>query len=173
MTKLSGSTRQDRNDAILLIGFGNEGRCDDGLGPCFARAVKAIECPGVTVETAYQLNIEDAATIADFDVAVFADATVSDTEPFQFSVVEPVQSTAEFTTHSVSPAGVLGLAHTLFGGTTSGYALAIRGYHFHEFGEGLSDGATENLQAALTFFRAIVAPEGSLRQNAEPEIEGG
>ena len=34
----------------LLIGYGNPGRLDDGLGPALAEAVAKLAIPGVTVE---------------------------------------------------------------------------------------------------------------------------
>ena len=49
---------------ILLIGFGNPGRLDDGLGPALADAIEKLALPGVTVESNYQLTVEDAAEIA-------------------------------------------------------------------------------------------------------------
>ena len=46
---------------ILLLGFGNPGRQDDGLGPALVQAIEEMEIPGVRAEADYQLNIEDAA----------------------------------------------------------------------------------------------------------------
>ena len=46
---------------------------------------------------------------------------------------------------------VLGLAGHLFGRHPAAYALAIRGYAFDEFGEGLSPRASANLDAAVAF----------------------
>lgn len=43
---------------ILLIGYGNPGRGDDGLGPALAAAIEAMELPGVTVEADYQLMVD-------------------------------------------------------------------------------------------------------------------
>jgi len=73
---------------ILVIGYGNLGRLDDGLGPAFAERVQALDLSGVTVESNYQLNIEDADLIAQFDVVVFADASVNAEEPFEFMPLE-------------------------------------------------------------------------------------
>ena len=62
------------NKKILLIGYGNPGRLDDGLGPAFAKAVEALHTPGVTVEANYQLAVEDAHAVAQHEIVVFADA---------------------------------------------------------------------------------------------------
>lgn len=135
---------------VLLIGYGNPGRWDDGLGPALAEAVERLRIPGVTVESDYQLTVEDAAAVAAHRYVVFADASVRGPEPFSFTAVRPMAH-ASFSTHTVEPGAVLALAHDLFRADTRGYALGIRGYRFHEFGEVLSDGARENLAAALRF----------------------
>lgn len=137
---------------ILLIGYGNPGRLDDGLGPALADAVTAMKLPGVTVESNYQLTVEDAATVAEHDVVVFADAALSGLEPFSFRRIEP-KAELSFTTHSVEPEAVLGLAWELFGARTRGYVLGVRGYAFNEFGETLSERARINLAAAASFLR--------------------
>jgi hydrogenase maturation protease len=134
----------------LVMGFGNPGRLDDGLGPALAARLEALAPAGVTVDSDYQLTVEDAAVVAAHDVAIFADAHVSCAPPFVFEPVEP-KAGGSFTSHSVSPAQVMGLAHGLFGARTRGYLLGIRGHEFNEFGERLSDGAAANLDAALAF----------------------
>jgi len=137
----------------LLIGYGNPGRRDDGLGPALAASFEALRLPGLTVEIDYQLSVEHAALAAEHDVVVFADAAASGPEPFSFRAVEP-KGECGFSTHSVSPAGVLALAHELFGGACRGYVLGVRGYDFGEFGEGLSSPARANLAAAVEFLKA-------------------
>ncbi len=135
---------------VLVIGYGNPGRLDDGLGPALAEAVAKLGIDGVTVDSDYQLTVEDAAEVAKRDVAIFADASVNDPEPFSFREIEPTGSLS-FTTHDVEPAAVLALAHKLFAAKTRGYILAIRGYEFNEFGEHLSPKAMGNLDEATRF----------------------
>ena len=157
---------------ILLIGYGNPGRLDDGLGPALAEAVAALAIPGVTVESDYQLSVEDAAAVAAHEVVVFADASVSGSEPFAF---RPVQAAAEdsvgFSSHSLEPAAVLALARDLFRARTRGYALGIRGYRFNEFGERLSDQAEANLAAALRFLVPVLR-DGSFDAAVRAAAEG-
>ena len=140
---------------LIVVGYGNPGRLDDGLGPAFAERAGRLGLPGVAVDSNYQLAIEDAATIAEFDVAVFADASVSGLEPFNCVELAPKEGTC-FTTHHVAPEQILHLARALFGAATQAYLIGIRGYAFDEFGERLSPRAEENLQAALAFFRGCV-----------------
>ena len=115
--------------------------------------------PGVTIDADYQLLVEDASAVADHDIVVFADAAVDGAEPFSFRRLE-ARDDATFSTHSVSPEGVLHLARKCFSATTRGYVLGIRGYEFNEFGEGLSPQARENLDAAATFLKTVVCDGG-------------
>ena len=140
---------------ILLIGYGNPGRLDDGLGPALADELVGLNLPNLKVDSDYQLTVEDAAEVAKFEVVIFADASVDCAEPFYFQEILPV-SEVSFTTHSIAPAGVLGLANELFGSIAKGYVLGIRGYDFNEFGEKLSQIARNNLKEAANFIKDIV-----------------
>ena len=73
---------QSENSKVLLIGYGNPGRLDDGLGPALAEAIAHKEFKNVTVDANYQLTVEDAAEVAKYDLVIFADADVAGPEPF-------------------------------------------------------------------------------------------
>jgi hydrogenase maturation protease len=118
--------------------------------------------PGVTVDADYQLTVEDAAAVAEHDLVVFADAAVSGTAPFWVRRITPAARWT-FTTHSVAPESVLGMAREMFGATTPGYAMGIRGYAFDEFGEGLTPQARRNLDAAAAYLE-LALRNGDLRE---------
>ncbi len=138
---------------FLVIGYGNPGRLDDGLGPALAEALEAKAIPGVTVESDYQLVVEDAAQVAEHDVVVFVDAAVAGREPFFVRRIgtKPAQGLGS---HTIEPEALMGLARDAFGAETRGFALGIRGYEFNEFGERLSERARRNLDAALEFLES-------------------
>jgi hydrogenase maturation protease len=140
---------------VLIICYGNPGRLDDGLGAAFAAALEGSSLPNVTVDTNYQLTVEDAAAVAENEVVIFIDAAVTGPEPFFFREVRPVPALS-FSSHSVDPENLLALAEELFSATPKGYALGIRGYEFNKFGEVLSPGAKENLAAALRYFLPVL-----------------
>ena len=135
----------------MIIGYGNPGRLDDGLGPAFAELARELELPDVVVESNYQLNVEDAELISRFDVVVFADASVDAVEPFEFQPLNKRAPMVGFSSHSITAASLLGLADDLFGAAPQAFTMAIRGYEFNEFGEVLSAPARENLSAAVEF----------------------
>jgi hydrogenase maturation protease len=138
--------------SALVYGYGNPGRGDDGLGPALAAAVESLGCAQTTVESNYQLELQDAAELGRHDVVIFADADLSGPEPFWFQRVEPTARVG-FTSHSVTPGALLALAGELFGSTTQAYALGIRGYEFDDLREVLSPRAQENLDQAVIFVK--------------------
>jgi hydrogenase maturation protease len=144
---------------VLLYGFGNPARGDDGLGPALAAAIEDLGIPNIEVDANYQLTVEDAAGIAGYDAVVFADAAIQGPPPFWFSRVDDTaikrveNGSIGWTSHSVSPAQVVALARDLFASKVAAYALGIRGYEFGELDEALSSRAIENLTEAVTFAR--------------------
>ena len=145
-------------DKVLLYGFGNPARGDDGLGPALAAAIEELAIPNITVDANYQLTVEDAADIAGYDAVVFADAATQGPPPFWFSRID--DSTIElagraigWTSHSVSPVQVVALARGMFASKVVAYTLGIRGYEFADLDEALSSPAIDNLTEAVTFAR--------------------
>lgn len=136
--------------ATLVLAWGNPGRRDDGLGPACAARLAAAALPDVAVEWDYQLQVEDAAEVARHERVVFVDADRSRGEaPWRLERLRPARSGPSFSTHSVAPGEILALSGGLFGRTPEAWLLGIRGYDFDGFGEGLSDGARQNLESAL------------------------
>ena len=137
---------------ILVLGFGNPAREDDGIGLAIAERICNTD---VTVESNYQLTVEDSSTIAEFDAVVFVDASVDSREPFTFERVKPRRSES-FSTHSILPADVLGMSHEMFGSVAEGYMLSVRGYSFRMFTEEMTAQARENVDAAVRFLETII-----------------
>ncbi len=135
---------------VLLIGYGNPGRRDDGLGPALANRLKQLELPSVVIDEDYQLNVEHAWDIANYDVAIFADAAIDSEQPFYFRQLSPSTPT-HFSTHSVPPQAVLHLGQELFQASCDAYLLGIRGYEFEQIAEGLTTEAAANLESAFAF----------------------
>jgi hydrogenase maturation protease len=144
---------------VLLYGFGNPARGDDGLGPALAAAIEELGIPNIAVDANYQLTVEDAAEIAGYDAVVFADAATQGSTPFWFSRVDDTavkrvgNGSIGWTSHSVSPAQVVALARDLFASKVAAYTLGIRGYEFGDLDEALSSRAIDNLTEAVTFAR--------------------
>jgi hydrogenase maturation protease len=136
---------------ILVFGYGNPGRQDDGLGPALVDRIEADHISGVVTDSNYQLQVEDALAVSQSDIVVFVDACASGVEPFTFTELEP-SGGITFTSHSVSPGSVLALCHDLYGKRVKAFVLAVRGYGW-EFVEELTPVARENLNQAYRFIR--------------------
>jgi hydrogenase maturation protease len=158
---------QRRERSIFVLGYGNPGRQDDGLGPMAAETVGLLGLASVTVDAAYQLNIEDADAISGHDTVVFVDASVSAPEPFSFERLTPADEIT-FTSHSVSPGSILKLCGDHFGPAPEAYVMAIRGYSF-ELEEGLTDAAQRNLDAALSFLSDFLSRHTLTSLTANPK----
>ncbi len=140
---------------VLVIGFGNPAREDDGLGPAAAETIEKLELEGVTVDIDYQLTVEDAAAAAEYDIVLFIDASTEGEDPFVVKRITPVRQES-FSSHSVSPEAVLALAHDLFDASTKAYILCIRGISFSMFTETMTDQAASNLEQALAFIVPVI-----------------
>lgn len=141
---------------ILLIGYGNPGRGDDGLGPALAASIEELSLAEVTVEIDYQLTVDHAALIAAHDVVVFADAMMGLADPFRLTEIGTEQPEA-LGSHQVTPEAALALAKLLFGLRPTAWMLAIAGEQFDEVKEGLSPRAQDNLGQALAFVQGWLA----------------
>ncbi len=147
---------------ILIYGYGNPGREDDGLGCACIDLLKewlnSEDLQNVKLECDYQLNIEDALTIAENDITVFVDASIENIEDYCLTKVTAEGSKIEFSMHAVSAAYILDLCNKLYDKNPKVYLLHIKGYEW-DFKEDLSEQATSNLQKAFTFLKErIIQP---------------
>lgn len=144
--------------SILIYGYGNPGRQDDGLGPAFVEALEqwSIAEPGVQLafETNYQLNAEDALTIAGHPMVIFVDATALEGRSFSFRRLLP-QSTITFSTHAMPPESVLALCEELYDKHPVAYLLTIRGLRW-EPNDPMTPEAEAHLAEALLFIKQFL-----------------
>lgn len=136
---------------MLLIGYGNPGRGDDGLGPAFSERIAARALPDMVVDSDYQLVAEHALAISGHELVVFADAEIGGNQAFSFRKVRPALPET-IGSHSFIPETVLALCTTLYGVTPRAYLLGISGCDYGDVKEGLSTEALKNLEQAEAFF---------------------
>ena len=141
-------------NTILVYGYGNPGRQDDGLGPALVERLDKAHLPGVATDSNYQLQVEDAVAVSETGTVIFVDAAAAGEGPFTFTELEPANEVT-FTTHTVSPASVLALCQEMYGRAARAYVLAIRGYRW-EFIEELSKDAERNLDQAYRFLKGKI-----------------
>ena len=118
---------------ILVIGYGNQSRRDDGAGWIVIERLSALGLPDVELLAMHQLEVDVAETISHFDVVIFVDAAVTDSpHAFTRTLVHP-NPESHVASHSLAPADVLALCRTLYGKEPQGILFSIRGHDF-EFG---------------------------------------
>jgi len=141
---------------ILIYGFGNPGRQDDGLGPEFAHRMEVWAAQqnlsNITCDSNYQLNVEDALEISTYDLVVFADATIEENvEAFRLDILDPEKEIVKYTLHAASPGYILELCQEMYGKHPKTYLLRMKGYEW-ELAEGLTPQAAQNLDQAFAHF---------------------
>lgn len=141
---------------ILILGYGNPGRLDDGLGQAVATDLAEADLPDVTVEMDYQLQVEHSHLVAQHDLALFIDAAVEGPAPFFIRLIEP-RFDRDLGSHASDPGTILALAHRLFQSKTTAFLMGIPGYRFNAFGQELSPQAEVNRRAATAFLRDCLA----------------
>ena len=142
---------------ILLIGIGNSGRGDDGLGWKFIEELERFHDDFLQLEFRYQLQIEDAELITHYDTVIFVDAShYTFSNGFQLKACLPSDQ-ASFTSHAQQPEAILYLANHLYDKFPDAYILAISGTEW-ELKTFLSDEAEKNLAAALHHFENEFLP---------------
>ncbi len=139
----------------LIIGIGNSGRQDDGLGWAFLDKLQVLPEMQAQLIYRYQLNVEDAELIKDADTVVFVDAYKGDGQDgYSFQPLE-AGGTFEFSSHALQPEVVLALCQSLYNKYPSTYSFWIRGYAW-ELKTGLTEEAEKNLRQSLEFFEKIL-----------------
>jgi hydrogenase maturation protease len=123
---------------VLIIGYGNPLRSDDGLGWYAAvQLFRSSASRDVEVLPCHQLTPDLAEAVSHADTVVFLDSTHEGTPgELRCREIEPVEGSASFS-HHLSPEIVLGIARDLYGAYPHAWLLTICGHCF-EPGETLS-----------------------------------
>jgi hydrogenase maturation protease len=126
---------------VLVIGFGNELRGDDGLGPVAAQHLQLIFSDGgVDFLIEHQLYPEMAEIISHFEHVIFIDADIGE-NPGQIShsVLSPQlpSNNSSALSHDVNPAQLMLMSQQLYAGQATAEVYSVSAASF-EFSEGLS-----------------------------------
>jgi len=150
---------------ILLVGIGNSGRKDDGLGWKFSDLVNLWQLPFLDVEFRYQLQVEDVLLICRYGKIVFADATHSKLRKgFEHKPCTAAQHYF-FSSHLQTPETILYLAKELYDKSPEASTIAMEGQDWG-LGTDLSMAANMNLHKALSFFKKQLFPAATAASKA-------
>ena len=139
---------------VLILGYGNPLRGDDGFGPALAQRLQNdfSELHGdsdVEIIASHQLALEYAEPLSRARRVVFVDANAGGTPGvLVFQSVDAMSQVAARLTHHLSPQTLLTYADSLYGARPSeAFLLSVSGEHFG-YSETLSDTVTEALERA-------------------------
>jgi hydrogenase maturation protease len=132
---------------LLVIGYGNTLRGDDGVGPRVAEAVASLDLPDVRALVCPQLSPEHADLISKARVAIFVDAAVDAPREVQLRKLAPA-GTTQLMAHAADPRTLLALARDVFGRAPEAWLVTIP-VETLEFGETLSPVAQRGLEQAV------------------------
>jgi hydrogenase maturation protease len=138
---------------VLVIGYGNTLRGDDGIGPAVAADVAALGLSGVRVIVTHQLTPELAANLADARLAVFIDAATGG-ESVTGVQIEAAEAGAVLT-HVGDPREPLALCVAVYRRCPEAWLVTAAGADF-DLHDGLSPTGRENAQAALGFVKSLI-----------------
>ncbi len=140
----------------LILGYGNPGRGDDGLGPELVARLEEQAGIAATLLTALQLQPEHIFDLADHDRILLVDAGLDTPAPFTWERLYPARDTGLFT-HALAPRALLAIyREALRREPPAAWLLTIRGERF-VLGESLSESAQRRLARALESVTAWLA----------------
>lgn len=138
---------------VLVIGYGNTLRSDDGAGKIVANEVAKRRWENVRSLCVHQLTPELAQEIACASTVIFVDASLSDSETLQVKRLIP-QPTAISLGHLGEPRSLLALTQAIYGKIPPAYWILIPAVNF-EFGEKLSPITEGAVMAALEEIKCL------------------
>ena len=142
---------------ILVIGYGNTLRGDDGVGPRVAEAVAQLALPGVRTLVCPMLTPELADPISRAGKVIFVDAAVDAPNEVQWRKLEP-NETSQLMAHAADPRTMLALARDVFGHTPEAWWLTIPAVDLsfrEEFSPTGQRGFAEALKKIRAFCRSL------------------
>ncbi len=134
-------------EQILVIGYGNSLRQDDGVGLRVAERIAGLEFPDVQTITCAQLSPEHAPLVAEAGVVVFVDAMLGADPHVRLQPLSPSES-AQVTTHALEPETLLALAREVYGRAPRAWLLPVPARNTG-FGEQLSPEAKAGMVEAV------------------------
>lgn len=138
---------------LLVIGYGNTLRGDDGVGPRVAETVGGLGLPGVRTLICQQLSPEHAAPISLAQTVIFVDASVDAPKEVQLRRLTPNDS-SQLLAHAADPRTMLALSRDVFGHVPEAWWLTIPAVNL-EFSEALTPEAQRGCAEAMEKIRTL------------------
>ena len=140
---------------ILLIGYGNTLRSDDGVGHFIADKLADKLQDKIDIIKATQVTVEMVEDIKDRKFVIFVDAHVSDKE--DWLRMEEVLPDFKFgmTAHIFTPGALLALCEEIYNKYPKAYLFSIKGINY-DFGDELSEQTKRSAEIAIKQITELV-----------------
>ena len=130
---------------MLILGYGNPLRGDDGVGPAVAELLRRA-LPEAEIIISHQMTPELCEAISQADMAVFVDSAVEGAAgEIRRRDMAPDPAAPPFS-HHATPGALLHMAAVLYGHAARGVLYSVAGVSF-ELGEGLSPQVAQSVHA--------------------------
>ena len=144
---------------ILVIGYGNSLRSDDGAGVFVAEKLAQENIPGIKVMTAHQLHVELLEEAIQCEKVILVDA--GDQEGgVLLRKVAPSGQTPIASSHHLGPELFYGLAQKIYNKKLDLYVCSIKGENF-EMGDKLSSSTLLRAKKALNLIALLFVKDFS------------
>jgi len=145
---------------VLIIGYGNPLRGDDGVGQIAAEALRAHQLAGTKIIACHQLTPELAESVAQSEITVFIDAA-ADISPGEIVIDQLIDESAPPSLgHHLDPGALALFARRLYGGAPKTFLVKV-GAETFEFGEKLSETVQNAVPAVVAAVLRLVQGSGS------------
>jgi hydrogenase maturation protease len=146
---------------LVVFGWGNESRGDDGIGPLMLRGLEDAGWDETELIEDFQLQLEHALDLKGAELALFLDAGRNTPAPFLFREIFS-RGGMTHTSHALAPESVLDVYRQIEKtAPPPSFLLCVRGESFG-LGEGLSQQGAARLEQARAFL-------GRLGETRTPE----
>ena len=156
---------------ILIYGYGNPGRQDDGLAKALVEKAEEWvlnhKAHHITLDINSQLQVEDVPEIDGQDLVIFVDASIeNEVADYLFTPVY-ADSQVTFSMHAVAPAYLLALYSNMYGQHPPSFMLHIRGYGW-DVNRPVTQAATDNLKTAWNALREVLMNPWEMLEIEDP-----
>ncbi|QYX34058.1 hydrogenase maturation protease [Sphaerospermopsis torques-reginae] len=149
---------------VIVIGYGNELRSDDGVGKKIADTIDSWNLSNVKSLAVHQLTPELADELANVNLSIFVDATINEN-----MVVAPLSLTNDHyhsIGHFADPRSLLALTEFLYGKSPIAWLVTVPGQNF-ELGDRISLKAEKGITTALSKIMQILEQNNNLGITSE------
>jgi hydrogenase maturation protease len=140
---------------VIVIGYGNDLRSDDGIGQLIANTIKSWDLPNLKSLAVHQLTPELAANLANVNLAIFVDARINwESEDVQVESIVPAKSRITIG-HTADARSLLALTQFLYNHFPPAWLVTVPGVNF-ELGDRISPIAEKGREITILKIREIL-----------------